>query len=637
MIKKLLPLIALLTSTVFSFTNFYGIAYVIAIYFAIGVVHFSKTFSTTFARAVLSSLILASSIMLAGLAAWFMRVGVHPLMVLGVFSIILLAFKKSRPENVALNTFVDRGDVISIALALVAPLIILVSFQLPNPSHAATYQFANNAWDNSSHALMLETASLENGYVYGRYSEVKEKTITRFNAYPQAWHLATANVMNGFGANLFDPSNQVLVMYSYLGAVFAWYFASVYCFSKLSWRLLEALKGRLTNNRPVLALDIVLFSIGNLLIQLVFYWGMLTSGFANYIGCATYLLIMAAMIIDQNDNNRPASYMLALIAGTSATLTWLLPSPAIVLSIVLGFLLVKHGEDKGLAASAWTALKTSRDKWMLSAATVFLIVVILAQVAIFVVYSQISGADQLNEGRLGGAFSVSQLMLLFLAIFNMFFWTRSKSSVNDLVQKLSAIAGPILLLTLAIYVYQIFTSGEISYYFGKSAGLALAMVGVFFVPAFTLLMSRYRASSLAIITLSASVAGVLVFGTNQSVISFTKLFQEKSFVSIGTAQEVVSYLEDRDPKKTKLIVLRDKKVEEDYNGNFASKLPHLPMTCAYSTVNISTSRSLKAKLSNLDKCAVALKDITLLVVTSDKTESTVRALNRPNIEIVNVP
>lgn len=628
-LQILLPLLLILIAL----TSFYGVAYIVATFGAAKMLRFSKTFSTIFGRIVLASLLLAMTIMVAGLAVWYVGMPVHPVFILLLFALIVIWIRHSQQLQ-RLKTpspkFIDRGDIISLFLALIAPVIIMLSFQIPSSSNVGLYQFLHSGWDNASHLSMLETAALEKGYVYGNYEDVKEKTILKSNAYPQAWHLATSHIANGFGINAFTPLEPIVALQSYTAVLFAWYIIAVYSFSRLAWRVLLSSTKELKTTWT----RATLFIAASLFVQLVLFWGSLTSAFVNYIGCIAYLTILASMLMDKNPEEWRPHYVTALLAGVGASLSWFLPLPAIIMTVLLGFV-------------EWNKLSISLIKksvvrqWSLILASFAAIAIVLAQVYIFTIYSQISGADQLNAGKLGGAFSIGQLLLAITAVSTLFYWHYKKqggrASTGD---KIISIVTPMLILTSIIYVYQILSGGELSYYFGKSAGLAFAMVGIFFVPAFTHWVLSFQKinniSPINTLVIGVSILGALVFGTNQPTISFSKLFETNSLVSKNTAQEVIKYLKDEDPAKTKLVILRDEKNYEDRNGNLAAKVAHLPLTCAATVVDSENVGSLEAKVASLGTCATSL-NINLLVITSDKTKSVIHELNHHNIQTVNVP
>lgn len=628
-VKQLLLGLAVLSCL----TPLYGIGYLAAIFVAARYLHFSKTFSSLLGRFVLSFTLLAATVMIVGLGTWIIQIQMYPILVLAAFFLFIAVLVRLQPPDHSSPKLVDRSDVISIGLALVAPAIIVISFQLPNPSYAGLYQYLNKGWDNSNHLLMLTTATLENGYVYDEYKAVKEKTIAPFNAYPQAWHLSTAHLANGFGFQAFNPDKQLQQLVSYTVVLFAWYVVVVYIFSKIAWRLLASLRTKPDSSR---LLTTSLFIITNLLVQLLIFWGSLNAGFINYLVCIGYILIVAAMIIERQESRPGLYYLTALAMGTAATLCWLLPLPAIALSILLGFL--------APPIKSWPDLKQYIQAIPLSVylLTVGAVLLMGMQIYIFVAYSPTGGGEQLNAGRLAGSFVFSAPLLLLLVATSFLFWLRYQSGKTlSFLTRFTAVVMPVLLLVIAVYVYQHFTLGAPSYYFGKVAGILIGVVGLFFVPAFVVSLHKLksaRLSKLGILLAGLGTAGLLVVGTGQTIAGFKGLFQRNSNVSSEAAQAVIDYMSHENPKKTRLVVLRDVRIEEDYNGNLASKVPHTPLTCAYAVVNLESSRSLALKLQNLASCADTLnKDI--LVVTSNETLPHVTKLQavHGNIRIVHVP
>lgn len=614
-------------------TPFYGIAYIIAVYFATRTIKFSKVFSTIFGRIILSLMLLGTTIMISGLIVWTIGIKVYPIIVLVLFAALLWIIKRHSKHDFSSKKFIDCGDAISIALALIAPIIIFASYQLPNPSSVASYQFAHSGWDNASHLSMLETASLENKYIYGSVADTIDKTVIRSGAYPQAWHLATANIANGFGFNPFNPKKPIQTLNLYLATVIASYIIVVYIFSITVWRILVSVVDKQRGKN--IPLVIVLYSLANIFVQLVLFWGALISAFPNYLACIAYLIIMASMLLDVRKENKTTHYAVALLAGTSAALLWILPLPAAVLTISIKFLswdYIKH-------LNKYKARVIKQLPIIIL--TVTCIAVALLQALIFVVYSHISGGNQLNVGTLGGTFSISKLMVSSVTIFSVYFWIKNKRKQGPRLEDVFTIILPIVILTVGIYAYQFITRGSLSYYFGKSAGLTFALVTIFFIPALvlqTLEIKNKNISSVLAVVLTCSILGLVIIGTDQSVASAGKLFKNKSLVSEGTAKEVVNYLSNYNPTKTKLIILRHKQNYEDRNGNLAAKIPHVPLTCAAHMVNAGDVNNLKTKINYLDECATTIDNsMEILVITSNITRGPVLNLGRKNIKIINVP
>lgn len=623
----------LIAAFVLAFTPYYGLAYIIMLFFAVRIVRFSRTFSTVFARSILSLLLLAATIMFVGLIAWFAHLHTYPVLVLVVFGLLLAVFNKYSEQDAGPSKFIDKGDVISLVLAFVPVAVLLYSFALPKPSMVANYQFASDGWDNGSHILMLETDSTAKGYVYGRYSDVGAKTITNSGSYPQGWHLATANLTNGFGTNLFNAHHPLTVINTYIVVSLLWLILAAYSFWKIAWRLLAS-KDPSTN----LWLSIPLFAVAGLVIQMIVFWGGIVSGFTNYVGSLAYIVLFVVALIDSSERDSFANYTLAFIAGMAATLTWILPLPAMILTALMWFI--------GISRLAWRALlpRISRRSYALFIIGVATVIAALAQIAIFVFYASVKGSEQLTvgvsidaTGEVNGVFPVSQLLFAIVVMISLYFWVNAKALSNKAV----ALISPWIIASLALYAYQLLTTGYTSYYLSKLLGIALVVSGLFFVPAFVIMVSSFS-KKMNLANPSAAILGLsfislLIIGTNQSTLGFNKLFQRNSKVTYQTASAVVDYLRHDNPLKSNIIVLRGQKHYEDYNGKLETRVSHTPYNCTYSIIGNKSSTRFNVELDRLNKCADKLGNRKIVVITSNKTMPAILALHKKNIQVINVP
>lgn len=631
-IQRLLLLIALVA---ISLTPFYGIAYLVALGYGARHLKFSRTFSTLVGHLVLSLLFFAATIMLVGLIAWLLHIPIPPIAVVAGYVALVEVIRRTKPADESQNKFMDRGDVIALALALIAPAILLGSFYLPKPSHAATYQLLGTAWDHGPHLNMLQNTSDLQGYFYGptsddmQYRETKEA----FRAYPQAWHLASSHLTNGFGVNVFNPKNPLLSMYGYIAVMLGWYVITVYSFSRLAWRLLRNVLPTNESRKPSWTI-VTLFVMASLLLQLVIFIGDLTWAFVNYTACIAYLILFASFIIDKNKASGQATYIGALLAGTAATLCWFLPLPAIGLALILGFL----SWNSKLLPQLQLILRPTKKNIAAMALTVISVASILFQLAIFFLFSPKGGGALLNTE---GAYPPPNDMLLLIVLSaSLLFWVYAKHTMDEVRLRFLAITAPMAAFALVIYVYQLNTAGETTYYLFKITGLLWVLVGAFFIPAFVVAMTRFTRNTkagIAAVLMGLSVISLLVVATNQPLEPYNRLFRQQSKVANNVAGELIRFIKTADPEKESIVVMRGMKRTEDFNANFISYVFNGPSDCTRRFVSHANSYSLASRIEGLDKCAIKIPEKQITVLTSSRTEKQITELNHPNIHVVNVP
>lgn len=621
--KKTSVILFLIFLGALSLSPLYSLAYITALIVATRTIRFSNVFSTTIGRVVLSFLLLTISIMIVGVFTWLIGAPTLPVLVIALFGAVILLLKKFSDKETPTKKFADRGDVISIGLALVFPILFIASYYTAQPA-VGVFQFLSTGWDNGAHINILQNASEAKGYVYkATDGGANQSSIEKFSAYPQGWHLATANIINGFGFPSFNKLGPVATMYVYLTACLLWFLVSAYCFMRVSWSIGD----KFMRKKMRLPLSILSFAMASLLILLIVFVGSFGHGFANYLGVLAYLATSLAMVVGVGSNNKPARYMASLCFGVAVILTWLLPLPAVALMIALFF-----------APRSYKQLKlklTGREAIFYYATTALALLLVMFQVAIFVLFNRVDGS-QLNAGSVFGSYPISTLLVALVILFSFFWWLKHRNYADSLVFSV----GSFVFLSSAIYFYQTFSGGTPSYYFWKTVGLALVVAAIFFVPAYAAFIRRakdhYKLSAMAVSVIAVGSIGLMVIGTQQPTNSFNYLFQRYSRIGYPTAGAIVNYLKNTDTNSTRLAILRDETRKEDRNSYLYNKLPNHRYSCA-STVGFDDE--LDEKLSDASKCAAELaeKNIQLVIITSNKTHKKVLALNHENIRTVKIP
>ena len=626
--------IILLITGVFCATgNLYGVGYLLFIVVGGVLLPSFGVFGSLVSRIVLSGMLLLASIMFTGLVTWLIGQSVHPLMVLICHSLLtmLLAFNKSSRSKDKKFLLFDKADLVSIPLALLGPLILFSSF---STGAVPMYQIASEGWDNGSHMLMLQDAATYKKYLYGPAESLKSIVIQESNAYPQAWHLATANAVNGFGINVFDSKHEIRATYAYVGVAVAWMVIACYLFLRTSWFVFSKHSGRKSPTRS----EIVIFLAVTSLIQMIVIWGSFVSGFSNYVGMLAYICITIAAILSMKQTTH--GYNLALISASAAALCWFLPAPAIFASVLLTLPVILG------VTSFKKGLRFVRTRPLSSILTVSLLSLCLVQIFVFVLFSSTAGGDQLNAGvnvdptmPVIGVFHVSQLFFIAVAAFCLAYWTRS--SVDSAMRNKFLVAVlPIMLLVIALYAYQTISSGSASYYLPKLSGVALIFLGIFTAGSLPFwigsLRERLRLPHLMTPIVGLTVIGLVLIASNQSGFGAMKLLKQNTKISDPVATVVVDYLRNADHKKSNIVILRGINENEDRNGKFETRVVHQKLTCSY-TVNAAAADT-EMRIERLGKCAdkLAKKGRSLVVITSGETKKEIEALMRPNITVKNV-
>lgn len=614
---------AIVVISFFAFTPFYSLGYIIALFIATRHLGLSRIFSSAFSRYVLSAIILSITIMIAGTIAWLANVTIHPLLVLLLFALVCFVLTRLQTKDNRSSLLIDRGDIISLALALSSVIVMFIAFFVPNPTTTAAIQLLTNGIDGSAHLSLVRSSSIEKGYIYGTFEENQGKVMQDSGSYPQGWHLSASHLSSGFGSNPFTSNKSDVVIAAYLAVVSFWYTICIFVFSRISWQLL----GRLVKKQEIRSyMSVALFVIANLLIQMLVFWPSFQLGFANYISCLLYIMIVAAMIIDRKDG--PENDIAYLFAGSLAAIavaqTWLLPTPAVIGMIALGFFVAKP-----LFSFKKVSFSNIAKQWRVVAVIATLIAGVGFQLGVLIAFSVTNPAEQLIAR--GGAAPLSNLLVFFIIAVAFYVWLQPKLS-KSISNKIIAVTTPAIIFSGWLYIYQMFEVNSGGYYLAKLLGVVLCLTGLFFAPAAVKLVSKIPfPSPLRVSFLTLAGVAVLFVVTNQSTFAINKLFQSHTALKYGTARLIER--EASKQSRGELLIMRGERLEEDVVGTyFYSRLTKQDAPCT-NTFVLMGMPSYKNRLLTLEECAKQT-DQTITVAVSEKTEQRVRDLNLPNLRII---
>lgn len=631
----IIRVLLLITILVLAFTLWYGIAYILATVLATIVFRPLFVFRTFVQRFVLLLLTLLAVIPLVGLVCWASHADVLPIYNLVGFLLVFSAlYSKSDKRGSTKPTWIDKVDIVSLSVALLPVIILLISFTpAPNKS-ASLFQLASEGWDNGSHILMLEDNSSLHGYAYGPWSELKGKMIERFNGYPQAWHLATADVVNGFDGNRFRPEKPMQTILVYMVASIGWMVIASYLFVLCASRLYEQITNKVMVKGEILSVAIV-----SILFQIIVVYGSLASGFTNYIGSIVYLILLLSMVVEILHKPSTRAYVLAVIFGTTSVIIWFLTLPPVAITIII-LLSLRRDTFK-------RSIRSTLKDWRVMTALIIGSSAMVLQIYIFQNFSAVGGSDQLNTGvKISpfsvtiGVFPVSQLLYVLVISITLLYCY--KKLHEDSTQKLLlTILIPWILLVFGTFLYQNITVNYTSYYLSKVLGLSLIVSGITGSVIFSIWINKHavmKYNSIVIPAASLLAIGLLVIGTGQSTYGLNKLFNTNARTSRGVSVKIAAFLRSGEYNDSYIIVLTDNTLSdgslEDFHGKLEMRVVHQRLNCAY---RITGHMPIEDEIDRLSTCAdkLAAKGKSIIVITSNKTEKRVLALNKSNIIVRN--
>lgn len=638
--NKAVLIISVLASILLAFTDFYGIGYLISVTIPTLVFGSFFVFRTYTQRFVLFLLTILAVTPIVGLVCSMLHTELMPVYNIVAFFAVCGLLYTRKSVSAKLN-FIDKADITAIIVAAIPIVIMTLSYATAPNLRASLFQFASEGWDNGSHIVMIEDISLLHGYAYNNYPGSKQGFTGGPSSYPQAWHLATADIVNGFGGVRFDDAKPFSTLIAYVAASVGWTVLTSYLIVLCVWRSREHFFGKF---RATIK-DIVPIVSITLALGLVVIIPSLMHGFTNYIGTIAYIVLLSAMLIESRINKNHYIYVLAALFGTMSVLTWFLTLPAAGL-VILFMYFTRSNKLK-------TSLTQIIKDWRIVIVLVGGVVAMATQVLIFQNATAGSGGatNQLNAGvRVfpfdmtdGGPLQISPILFGLLTAIVIMFITLRKNSVK-IKETLLILVVPWLFLALVVYFYQNITEGSNSYYLPKVIGLSLVATILPLGALFSAYLSnlKFTYPRLTISTLAVIIPCLVIIGTGQPPFGIIKLFQAHARTTYSTAATIVPYFKDADviDGKSTIVVVSSRtnyeNIREDNHGKLEIRLFNNTRNCTY---GVTKYRPMEMQLSRLASCAdkLAKKDKDIIAVISPDLKNKIAALEKSNIHVVIAP
>ena len=453
----------IILSVLLSLTPVYGLGYVILVSVVARDLNVIKAFDSVCSNFVLSSLLLACSIMVTGMFTSYLNI--HNYATINVFFALFffgaILYLQPRVNIRAKKKRFTLSDIIAIVTGFSIPLLIVAIHLSTLGINGALFKIANaDGWDSTSHLNFLQVTSKNKNYFYPTSPvELGDKTL--HNSYPQGWHLASSNIADGLLPGALDPSSYGLstTLITYLLIVFAWYFAACFVLVKAVWSLLKRSSGRAM--RSVLVFTIVQIPI------LLLYLSYLNSGYMNYIGLIPLVLLVCLISYEALKMSSKTVHIkpillytvISVLLTAGVCLTWPLPTPALALLVIFT-----------IAATGFSISSTGiRIKLLIMAATAFCVAAMALYGALLV---QDIGADKLEIAPLSKL--NSQLVAstgLALGLLVALEYRKNKTAFLVLL--------PFLVTVLMFWLYAYSQEAGLGYYHAKLLSLVFALVLTF--------------------------------------------------------------------------------------------------------------------------------------------------------------
>ncbi len=328
--------IMLALSFMVALTPLYSIGYLLfALTFATKI-NILKSFSSYFSNFIIVLVLVSSAIMIAGIFTSILHIANLAIINL-LFSLIICALVCRVRRGTSHSKKFDISDGVSLMISLAIPVLILIIQFTSGSLSASLYRMVDaNGRDRVAHFNITQLVGENNNYLYST-SPMSSDGRVMYTSYPQGWHLASANFVNGILPNALNPAKHSInvAFITYMSIVFTWFALAVFVLAKFAWYL----SGKVQKDISALRQSITL-AIAMLVPILGLFAVSLSYGFDNYIGLMAFIILIVAASYEllenktSQDERRLALYLsFVLPIATAAFLVWILPIPALLLMI----------------------------------------------------------------------------------------------------------------------------------------------------------------------------------------------------------------------------------------------------------------------------------------------------------------
>lgn len=435
----------------------------------------------------------------------------------GVFNLGLVVFCRFTPPS----RWFPLSEIISSLVSLTV-FILMLTQSFSSFQSADLLRVANGSGvDNISHLSFIDTIERQKGYVYGSRGNqlpINFMLGSAANNYPQGYHI-NAWVFNEavqpFMSRFTDINKKLVsfLLYSIINYVFL-----VFAFIFLATKLVK-----LDNKKkPWMSAIIVISCTIYTLLGLMF--SAFTDGFMPQIMSLHLLLsVIALLFLYCKESDITQKYTYGLLATFSVIGVGL--SYFFLLPVALGIFIFT------LAADYFYSNQKVKLSKLLLGSLLFIVSFSVVQGAIYVLLERVT-SDKINDQ--GGVLVFDVFYVLSWAVFAMaYLWhNHKKRTVNPLTIGLVVS----LVFSLALFIFQKMTNGEVSYYYHKSVLSLLLLTSLVMTMLTMSLIDKARSSGVKILM----ILGIIMMAFSNGVGVFGVYVQGKVKAAF-TAPELFDY------------------------------------------------------------------------------------------------
>lgn len=440
-------------------------------------------------KLILAILLVLSSNTLIGLIAWLINTTLDASVIVAFYAIVTLGavylypkeFKRINANQKKLFSF----EIYAIVFALIAIAIPLKPLLIGADATSLT-RILTFTDDNTAHLALVKNIDKFDGYLQGNDGALRDGMTNNFMAYPQGWHLNTVFVANLINEK--DNSNSYLLL-SYYVTASIWVGLLAYLFTVLAFRLAKPLE----HKRFEIMVIAVLLAVGSKFfistIYPLFTWGAHPQ-IASFVLMLSVLLLTVETLIHKGLRKVILTAM-SLLFIVAISFIYYFELPIVALFALIFILAYYRNYFSSLMKPGGWPL------WLFG----ILLLISLIPIVIYFHYIGTSQASVFNAS--GGTLSYSNFLIVAVSLSALVYaWMARSISVLWIGIMLACAT----IFMLAIFAFQLYSTGVISYYGFKASQtvvlLSAIVICVFFINTLGDLLPKKQQTFPAMISLS---------------------------------------------------------------------------------------------------------------------------------------
>lgn len=443
-------------------------------------------------RLALTIALMLSATAIIGIIFWAFRINLSPILLVAlyfVFVTILCIKRQAAPTlNSQLKAYFPIEDLTALVATILTMLILIIPLTISRDT-ATLARLIGEGVDNIAHLNYTRLIEANKGYIYsqGQDSPVEAQLGKGATAYPQGYHLNSAIINQALlptdqprsvreSLLLFEAT--AVVSYGLLVYVVA-FSATLYIRRFVSDKYKRIIAGT--------ALFTALYLLANILIKLSL------DGFQPQIAAMALLFVQIIMLYEYTaSSQRKIFHIISILILTSAIglfYLYLLPVALGLTTFYIGRSIYK--KEITLSKVGWGSVG-------------ILALASFIQPMLHVLLSH-SSISKLNDEGGTLALSISMLIAIVLGALVFVRWQKYFMKFDPMVNLLVLS----ILFTAAIYVYQLITAGQPSYYFYKSTYVLEIAAAIVLLPAIVIGLTRLKKMKFVLaLTVCAIIVGL---------------------------------------------------------------------------------------------------------------------------------